>query len=378
MGSNLISALLSGNLTDWIVPFLFVLTIIVFFHELGHFLIARLCGVKVLVFSIGFGPELIGFNDRHGTRWKISAVPLGGYVKFFGDENEASVPDAATLAAMTEEERRQSFPGQPVGNRAAVVAAGPITNFILAMVIFAGVFMAFGKTTVIPRIATVAPDSPAATAGFKAGDVIVSIDDARIENFSDVQRIVSFNAGVPLTIVVDRGGSLFTLKVTPAERDKRGVLGITRSNEPGDVRTDPVAPLEAVQLGAERTWLVVSTSLTYLRDVVVGRQSADQIGGPIKIAQLSGEVAKLGFAALLEFTALLSASVGLLNLFPIPLLDGGHLLFYAIEVVQGRPLSERIQEVGYRIGLAIVSMLMIFVIGNDTHWSLSWLSWLWS
>jgi regulator of sigma E protease len=372
MGSNLMTAFLSGNLTNWVIPFLFVLTIIVFFHELGHFLIARLCGIRVLVFSIGFGPELLGFNDRHGTRWKISAIPLGGYVKFFGDENEASVPDPATLAAMTEAERKQSFPGQPVGNRAAVVAAGPITNFILAIVIFAGIFMAFGKTTVIPRIATVSPDSPAATAGFKPGDVIVSIDDARVENFSDVQRIVSFNAGVPLTIVVDRGGSLLTLKATPADQSRRGVLGITRSNEASDVRTDSVTPVEAVRLGAERTWLVVSTSLAYLHDVVVGRQSAEQIGGPIKIAQLSGEVAKLGFGALLELTALLSASVGLLNLFPIPLLDGGHLMFFGIEAVRGRPLSERAQEVGFRIGLAIVSMLMIFVIGNDLHlWSWS-------
>jgi regulator of sigma E protease len=377
MGSNLITAVLGGNFTDWIIPFLFVLTIIVFFHELGHFLVARLCGVKVLVFSIGFGPELIGFDDRHGTRWKISAIPLGGYVKFFGDENEASVPSKATLDAMTEDERKQSFPGQPVGNRAAVVAAGPITNFILAIVIFAGVFMVFGKTTVMPRIATVEPGSPAATAGFKAGDVIVSIDDTRIDSFTDVQRIVGLSPDVQLMVVVDRDGALLTLKATPVERDKRVLLGITRSNEPGDVRTEAVGPLEAVQLGAERTWMVVSASLTYLRDVVVGKQSADQIGGPIKIAQMSGEIAKLGFAALLEFTALLSASVGLLNLFPVPLLDGGHLLFYAIEVVQGRPLSERVQEVGFRIGLAIVSMLMIFVIGNDLH-LLSWLSKLWS
>jgi regulator of sigma E protease len=366
MGQNLITAALSGNFTDWIIPFLFVLTIIVFFHELGHFLVARLCGMKVLVFSIGFGPELFGFDDRHGTRWKISVIPLGGYVKFFGDENEASVPASQeTLAAMTEEERRQSFPGQPVGNRAAVVAAGPITNFILAIVIFAGVFMAFGKTTVLPRIASVAPDSPAATAGFKPGDVIVSIDDAKIDDFSDVQRIVSFSPGVPLTVVVDRGGALSTLKVTPVEQGKRGVLGITRSNEAGDVRTEKVSPLEAVQLGAGRTWLVVSTSLTYLRDVVLQKQSADQIGGPITIARLSGEVAKMGFSPLLELVALLSASVGLLNLFPIPLLDGGHLMFYAIEVVQGRPLSARSQEVAFKIGLAIVSMLMIFVMSND-------------
>ncbi len=367
MGSNLMSSLgaLGGNFTGWVIPVLFTLTIIVFFHEFGHFLVARWCGIKVLVFSIGFGPELVGFYDRRGTRWKVSAIPLGGYVKFFGDENEASVPDAATLAAMTEEERKQSFPGQAVGARAAVVAAGPVTNFILAIILFAGVFLAYGKTTAIPRIAGVETNSPAAAAGFKVGDVIVSIDGAKIDNFADVQRIVSFSPGVTLTIVVDRGGVPYTLKATPVEKDKRGMLGITRSNEPGDVRTEAVAPLEALRLGADRTWLVVTSTMTYLRDVVVGRQSADQIGGPIKIAQISVEAAKLGFGPLLELTALLSVSIGLLNLFPIPLLDGGHLLFYAIEWVRGRPLSERAQEVSFRIGLAIVLMLMIFATFND-------------
>jgi regulator of sigma E protease len=370
MGSNVFSVFsslgaLGGSYTNWIIPFLFTLTVIVFFHELGHFLVARLCGIRVLVFSIGFGPELIGFYDRRGTRWKVSAIPLGGYVKFFGDENEASVPDPATLAAMTEEERKQSFPGQPVYARAAVVAAGPITNFILAVVLFAGVFMSYGKITAIPRIAAVEPNSPAAAAGFKVGDLIVSIDGSKIDSFGDVQRIVNFSPGQTLTIEVDRGGAKFTLKATPAEKDRKGMLGITRSSEPGDVRTDSVGALEAVWMGADKTWFVVETTLTYLRDVVVGRQSADQIGGPIKIAQISGEVAKLGFGPLLDLTALLSVSIGLLNLFPIPLLDGGHLLFYLIEAVRGRPLSERAQEVGFRIGLAIVLMLMIFAAFND-------------
>ena len=367
MGSNVFSSLaaLGGNYTNWIIPFLFTLTVIVFFHELGHFVVARLCGIKVLVFSIGFGPELVGFYDRRGTRWKISAIPLGGYVKFFGDENEASAPDTSTLAAMTEEERKQSFPGQPVYARAAVVAAGPITNFVLAIVLFAGIFMFYGKTTAIPRIAAVEPNSPAAAAGFKVGDLIVSIDGSKIDNFGDVQRIVNFSPGLTLTIVVERGGALFTLKAVPAEKDKKGMLGITRSSEPGDVRTEPVGALEAVWLGADKTWFVVQTTLTYLRNVVMGRQSADQIGGPIKIAQISGEVAKLGFGPLLDLTALLSVSIGLLNLFPIPLLDGGHLLFYSIEAVRGRPLSERAQEVGFRIGLAIVLMLMIFAAFND-------------
>ena len=367
MGSNVFFSLaaVGGNYTNWIIPFLFTLTVIVFFHELGHFVVARLCGIKVLVFSIGFGPELVGFYDRRGTRWKISAIPLGGYVKFFGDENEASAPDTSTLAAMTEEERKQSFPGQPVYARAAVVAAGPITNFVLAIVLFAGIFMFYGKTTAIPRIAAVEPNSPAAAAGFKVGDLIVSIDGSKIDNFGDVQRIVNFSPGLTLTIVVDRGGALFTLKAVPAEKDKKGMLGITRSSEPGDVRTEPVGALEAVWLGADKTWFVVQTTLTYLRNVVMGRQSADQIGGPIKIAQISGEVAKLGFGPLLDLTALLSVSIGLLNLFPIPLLDGGHLLFYSIEAVRGRPLSERAQEVGFRIGLAIVLMLMIFAAFND-------------
>src|SRR5215831_12445178 len=212
MVSNLLSGLFGGSYTSWIIPFLFILTIIVFFHELGHFLVARLCGIKVLVFSIGFGPEVVGFYDRRGTRWKISAIPLGGYVKFFGDENEASVPDPATLAAMTEDERKQSFPGQPVPARAAVVAAGPVTNFILAIILFAGVFLAYGKTTAIPRIAAVEPNSPAAAAGFKVGDLIVSIDGSKIDNFGDVQRIVNFSAGRTLMIEVDRGGALITLK----------------------------------------------------------------------------------------------------------------------------------------------------------------------
>jgi regulator of sigma E protease len=367
MGSNVFSSLtaLGGAYTGWIVPFLFVLTIIVFFHELGHFLVARMFGIRVLVFSIGFGPELVGFYDRRGTRWKISAIPLGGYVKFFGDQNEASAPDADTLAAMTPEERKQSFPGQTVGARAAVVAAGPITNFILAIALFAGVFMAYGKTTAIPRIATVETDSPAAVAGFKVGDLIVAIDGTKIDNFADVQRIVNFNAGRELAIEVERGNTVVTLHAIPAEKDKRGILGISRSNEPGDVKTEPVGPVEAVRLGADKTWFVVATTIRYLHDVFTGRQSADQIGGPIKIAQLSGEVAKLGFGPLFDFTALLSVSIGLLNLFPVPLLDGGHLLFYLIEAVRGRPLSERAQEVGFRIGLALVLMLMIFAAFND-------------
>jgi len=361
--SNLVAVL--GNYTSWIVPFLFTLTVIVFFHELGHFLVARWCGIRVLVFSMGFGPEVAGFNDRHGTRWKISLIPLGGYVKFFGDDNEASVPDPAVLAAMSEEERRHSFFGQSVGRRAAVVVAGPLTNFILAVIVFAGVFMVFGKPTAIPRVASVEPNSAAAAAGFEPGDLVTAIDGRKIDNFVDMQRIVGFAGGHPLTIVVDRGGIPVTLTATPEIKNNRGVLGVTRSNQPGDVKVESVGALDAVKLGADKTWFIVETTLSYIRDVFVGRQSADQIGGPIGIARISGQVAELGWGALFDFIGVISVSIGLLNLFPVPLLDGGHLLFYFIEAIRGRPLSERAQEVGFRIGLAIVVMLMIFATMND-------------
>jgi len=358
----------------WLIPFLLVLTVIVFIHELGHFLVARWCGVRVLVFSVGFGPELFGYTDRRGTRWKVSAIPLGGYVKFFGDENAASVPDQAAVARMDEAARRDSFFYKTVGQRSAIVAAGPIANFILAIVIFASVFAVYGKQITSPRVDTVQENSAAAQAGFQPGDLILTIDGRRIESFSDMQRIVAVNAGRPLRIEVDRGGALQTLTATPATREVKdnfgnvsriGVLGITRSMAPGDVRTERVGPLQAVGMGFEQTWFVVDQTISYLSKVVVGRESADQLGGPIRIAQVSGQMASLGLMPILHLAAVLSVSIGLLNLFPIPLLDGGHLLFNAIEAIRGRPLSERAQEVGFRIGLALVLMLMVFATYND-------------
>jgi regulator of sigma E protease len=363
-----------GNLAGYLVPFLFVLTIVVFFHELGHFLVARLCGIKVLTFSIGFGPEIVGFYDRYGTRWKISAVPLGGYVKFLGDENAASKPDHEVAASMTDEEKAVSFIHKPVGPRAAVVAAGPIANFILAIAIFAGVFIIFGKQTTSARVDTVQPASAAQAAGFQPGDLVVAIDGANIDSFAEMQRIVSINAGDPLVIEVERGGVHVTLKATPELRELKdkfgnvhrlGVLGISRSMAPGDIKTQKINPLQAVVMGAQETWFVVDRTISYIGGIFAGRESADELGGPIRIAQVSGQVASAGFVALLHLTAVLSVSIGLLNLFPIPLLDGGHLLFYGIEAARGRPLSERAQEVGFRIGLAIVVMLMIFATFND-------------
>ena len=365
---------LGGGLIGYVVPFLFVLTIVVFFHELGHFLMARLCGIKVLVFSIGFGPEIAGFNDRYGTRWKISAVPLGGYVKFFGDDNAASVPDQAAAASMSDVDRKDSFMFQPVRSRAAVVAAGPVANFVLAIAIFAAIFMTVGKQTTSARVDTVQPASAAEAAGFKPGDLVTAINGEKIDSFSDMQRIVSISAGETLSIDVDRGGAPINLKATPQLKELKdnfgnvhrlGVLGISRSMSPGDIKTEKAGPLRAVVMGAQETWFVVDRTLAYIGGVFVGREAADQLGGPIRIAQVSGQVATAGFTALIHLTAVLSVSIGLLNLFPIPLLDGGHLLFYAIETIRGRPLSERAQEVGFRIGLAVVVMLMIFATFND-------------
>jgi regulator of sigma E protease len=365
---------MSHVLVGYVIPFLFVLTIVVFFHELGHFLVARWAGVKVLTFSLGFGPELAGFNDRHGTRWKVSAIPLGGYVKFFGDDTEASTPSAEALASMNEEERRGSFHHKKVGPRAAIVAAGPIANFILAILIFTCLFTFFGKPSTSARVDQVEAGSAAAAAGFQVGDIVTAIDGSKIDSFNDMQRIVSTHPGETMKFTVKRGNGVIQLQGTPQLRtvkdpfgneQRLGVLGITRKTAPGDTLTERVDPATALWLGTKETWFGIERTVSYIGGIFVGREAADQIGGPLRIAEISGQVATLGLTALISLSAWLSISIGLLNLFPVPLLDGGHLLFYAVEAVRGRPLSERAQEVGFRIGLALVLMLMVFATYND-------------
>lgn len=363
-----------SSLLGYVIPFLFVLTLVVFFHELGHFWVARRAGVRILTFSLGFGPEVAGFNDRHGTRWRLSAIPLGGYVKFYGDEDAASVPDQQALARMTPAERKESFFFQPVRWRAAIVAAGPIANFILAIVIFSFVFMVFGRPVSAPRVDQVSPGSAAEVAGFKPGDLVLEIDGDKVESFADMQRIVGIHAGQTLTFRVERGGAEVSLKATPELKEvkdgfgnvhRTGLLGISRSLAEGDVTIHRYGPVEAVGMGVQETWFVVARTFDYLGGLIAGRESADQLGGPIRIAQVSGQVATFGIGALLSLAAVLSVSIGLLNLFPIPMLDGGHLLFYAFEAMRGRPLSARTQDIGFRIGLALVLMLMIFATWND-------------
>ncbi|HLX18227.1 MAG TPA: RIP metalloprotease RseP [Bradyrhizobium sp.] len=365
---------LSHGLVGYIVPFLFVLTIVVFFHELGHFLIARWAGVRVLTFSLGFGPELAGLNDRHGTRWKISAIPLGGYVKFFGDDTEASTPSSETLDRMTEEERAGSFHHQKVGPRAAIVAAGPIANFLLAIVIFAGMSLYFGKPSSIPRVDAIQPDSVAASAGFKVGDVVISIDGRAIESFADMQRVVSTSAGSRLVFKVNRDDTVITLTAVPALKEVKdlfgnkhrvGQLGIQYNARPDDPKSSPVGYLESLKIGVEQVGFIITSTFKFVGSLFVGVGNTEDVGGPLRIAQLSGQAASLGFQFVLQLCAALSVSIGLLNLFPVPLLDGGHLLFYAVEAVRGRPLSPRAQEMGFRIGLGLVLMLMVFATYND-------------
>ncbi|WP_417689491.1 RIP metalloprotease RseP [Roseibium sp.] len=361
-------------LIGYIVPFLFVLTIVVFFHELGHFLVARWCGVKVDAFSVGFGREIFGRTDSKGTRWKLSLVPLGGYVKFAGDENSASVPDRERIASMSAAERETAFIAKPVWQRAAVVAAGPFANFVLAVVIFSMIFMAFGKIVTLPVVEDVRPGSAAEIGGLLPGDRILSVDGEEIGTFADLQRVVSVSADVPLVLDVERSNTVVTLTVTPEYKELKdrfgnvqriGLLGVSQSPKPEDLIQVTYGPLEAVAEGSKETVYIAVRTLDYLWGVVSGREAADQLGGPIRVAQVSGQVATQGIIPLLSLAAVLSISIGLLNLMPIPMLDGGHLVFYFAEAVRGKPLSERVQDFGFRIGIGIVLLLMVFATWND-------------
>ena len=357
----------------YILPFLFVLVIVIFVHEFGHFIVGRWCGIKVQTFSIGFGPELFGYTDGHGTRWRFAAIPLGGYVKFFGDSSAASTPDGTLLAGMTDAEKAVSFFYQPVWKRAAVVAAGPLANFILAIAIFAVMNYANGRQVLVPRVEAVVEQSAAARAGLKPNDLIIAIDGRPIDNFTDMQRIVSSSPNVTLALTLLRAGREMTVSATPElkvinssfGKQRLGILGIQGSRNPDDLRTESMTLGASMRTALDETWFIVERTGAYVSGLFAGTESTDQLSGPIRIAQVSGVVATAGIVALLNLAAILSVSIGLINLVPIPLLDGGHLMFYAVEAVRGRPLSERTQEFGFRVGLALVLMLMLFTTVND-------------
>jgi regulator of sigma E protease len=359
---------LISPLWNTIFPFLLVLTVLVFIHEMGHYAVARWAGVRVEVFSVGFGPELIGWTDKADTRWKISAVPLGGYVKMFGEgdfEDESDVP-----RLLTEAEKKVSFRYKPLFKRALIVFAGPAANFIFAIIVLATLFSTLGQPFSPAEVGTVVPDSAASAAGFRPGDTFLKIENDEIERFEDVQQIIRLNPEKPLSIVMLRDGVEITLVATPKLREIKdrtggthriGMLGVTRQG----VKFEKRDPLSAVWYAGRETWSLVTGTLQAVGQMISGERDAGELGGPIKIAQMSGEVWKAGILSLVSFMALLSVNLGLINLFPVPMLDGGHLMFFCFEAIRGRPLSEKIQEYALKFGLAMVLSLMVFVTIND-------------
>ncbi|MET0638785.1 MAG: RIP metalloprotease RseP [Hyphomicrobium sp.] len=364
-------ASLAGWIWQYGIVFLLVLTVVVFIHELGHFLVARWCGVTVKAFSIGFGPEIYGFYDKYGTRWRFAWIPLGGYVKFIDDENPSSFGGEKALKPS---ERAGAFHSKSVGARAAVVAAGPLANFILAAIIYSALNATVGLRILPPLVDSVVANSPAERGGFKAGDMITAINGRHIERFDDLQRIVGSSAGEEIAFTVDRGGQSLVLKATPnvdEQKDamgrtfRRGLIGIQRAISPDKVRTVEVSLPTAIMLGIGETYTNITQTLAGIGDIITRRQSAEQMGGPIMMAEVTAKVAELGIEPMLRWVAFISANIGFLNLLPIPVLDGGHLLFYAIEAVRRKPPSERFQQMGFQVGLALLMMLMVFVNFND-------------
>lgn len=358
-----------------IPAFIAVLTVIVFIHEMGHYLVARWNGIAIDTFSLGFGPELIGFNDKHGTRWKLSAIPLGGYVRFVGDMNAASMPDPDAVAELPEEEQKRLFLNKNVWQRISVVAAGPLANVLFTFLVIYALLLGYGRYTIPPVIGSVVAGGVAAEAGLLPGDTVVSVDGFGVHGFEDFQRLVATAPERKVTIIVDRAGVDQTIVLVPAlaqevdrfgNSHRVGRIGVSRDVNSTDITLYRPNPVEAVGMSVEEIHFIVDRTVAFLGDFFVGRGDVEQLGGPVKVAKVSGEVATLGVVALINLAALLSLNIGIFNLLPVPVLDGGHLLYYIVEAIRGRPLSQRSQEIGFRLGFALVAALMVFTLLNDT------------
>jgi regulator of sigma E protease len=352
-----------------VLSFLLVIGPLVFVHEMGHYLAGRWFGVKSEAFSIGFGREIAGWTDKQGTRWKIGWLPLGGYVKFAGDMNPASTPSPEWLS-LPAEERNRTFQAKPVWQRFIIVAAGPLVNFLFAILIYIGIFASYGEPRTPPVVAAVSENSAAARAGLRPGDEIEAINGTAIERFEDIAAYVRIRPGEQLSLSVERGGQDIRLAATPDAQTVRdnfgneakvGLLGIA----PAARVIEPLAPHQLVGAAVRQTVDTVQMMVVTLGQVVTGTRSVKEMGGPLKIAQYSGQQASLGFIDFLWFMTIISINLGFINLLPIPLLDGGHLLFYLIEGVRRRPLKPEAQEWAFRTGLAALLALMIFVTLND-------------
>ena len=352
------------DLARTVAAFVVVLGVLVFFHELGHYLAARWRGVYVEAFSVGFGRSIASWYDRHGTQWRISWLPLGGFVKMHGQERPEEVSDAVRASWKP----GQTFHEKSVLSRAIIVAAGPAANFLLAAVLFAGLFIAVGRPITSPVIGEVLPNGAAARAGLQVNDRIAAIDGQRIQTFEDIQRIIVAHPVETLTVTVLRDGVDKNVAVVTEAREvnghRIGLLGIRG----GTVDYQPMNVPEAMWGGVVQTWTVTADTFGGLAQMISGQRGTEELGGPLRIAQLSGQVAQLGVSSLISFIAVLSVNLGLINLFPIPVLDGGHLLFYLFEALRGRPLPRRAQEYSFRAGIALLGGLFIFATWNDlTH-----------
>ena len=358
-----------------IIPFLLVLTVIVFVHEMGHYLVARWNGIAIQTFSLGFGPELFGFNDRHGTRWRVSAIPLGGYVRFVGDMNATSAtPDMDLIANAGPDLAPRLFVNKNVWQRIAVVVAGPAANVLFTFVVLYVLLFSYGRYMIPPVIGDVIGGSVAEHAGLMSGDKVLTVDGYSVRGFEDFQRLVSTSPERPITVVVERQGADTTIVMTPeatespdqfGHKHRMGRIGVSRQVNQTDVTLYRPNAVEALGMTVEEIHFIVDRTSAFIGDFFVGRGDVKELGGPVKVAKVSGEVATLGVVALINLMALLSLNIGLFNLVPVPMLDGGHLLYYLIEAVTGRPLSPRVQEIGFRFGLALVLMLTVFTLYND-------------
>lgn len=364
---------LRGLVTElpiYLIAFLAVITVVVFVHELGHFLVARAVGVRVEVFSIGFGRELFGFHDRHGTRWKFSLVPLGGYVKMFGEGDELLEADG-TSRTLTQTERGQSFFHKSLWRRSAVVAAGPVSNYVFAILVLGFLYMAYGQPFTAPVIGEVQAGSAAEQAGLQPGDRIVAIDNAPMQRFQDVATVVQFGLDEPLELVIERDGARQTLSIEPrivemvdnfGNIHRVGQLGIKPAGET-EIRSYGI--LGSFGAAAVEAWKTSGRILAALWQIVEGTRPADEIGGPLRIGKMAGDIAQQGVVELIGFTAWISVMLGLFNLLPIPMLDGGHLAFYAYEGLRGRPATNRAQDWAFKGGIAVLGALTLFALHND-------------
>ncbi len=362
-------------LVSFILPFLILLTVVVFIHEYGHYYYAKKYGVGVTDFSIGFGKEIFGFNDKSGTRWKFCAIPLGGYVKFFGDRNVFSQAEQEELLKnYDKEDQKKLFVVKPLYQRAIIVAAGPFANFLLAILIFAFIYMFAGKDFTPAQIQEVQVESPASKAGIKSGDIIKSINKKEVNSMMEVSAFINSSTSRNIEIGIIRNENELFFNVEPqvikskdalGNKANKKIIGIKIAPLNNEVQRQRLGPFTALYYAVKETWFVIDASWNFIISMFKGTGDTTQLGGPIKIAKITGQVAKLGFIAFLSIMAYISISLGFINLLPIPMLDGGHLMFYAFEKILGRPLTQRTQEGFFRIGVFLLLSLMFFTTFND-------------